>query len=110
MNEQKKMTEMNEWLDEVCAALGVDRGLLAEVTPEVLDLVGRVAHGPSRPGGPLTAMAVGIAAAQGGGGFVAGTETDFVTSRRFSFRHGQDLFDHRIPDLRVERIVPDDVG
>ena len=72
MNEQKKMTEMNEWLDEVCAALGVDRGLLAEVTPEVLDLVGRVAHGPSRPGGPLTAMAVGIAAAQGGGGFVAG--------------------------------------
>ena len=33
MNEQKKMTEMNEWLDEVCAALGVDRGLLAEVTP-----------------------------------------------------------------------------
>ena len=66
MNEQKKMTEMNEWLDEVCAALGVDRGLLAEVTPEVLDLVGRVAHGPSRPGGPLTAMAVGIAAAQGG--------------------------------------------
>ena len=39
MNEQKKMTEMNEWLDEVCAALGVDRGLLAEVTPEVLELV-----------------------------------------------------------------------
>ena len=38
----------------------------------MLDLVGRVAHGPSRPGGPLTAMAVGIAAAQGGGGFVAG--------------------------------------
>ena len=68
MNEQKKMTEMNEWLDEVCAALGVDRGLLAEVTPEVLDLVGRVAHGPSRPGGPLGARAGGMGAAPGGGG------------------------------------------
>ncbi|MDI9627786.1 MAG: DUF6457 domain-containing protein [Acidobacteriota bacterium] len=72
MDEQQKMAEMNEWLDQVCAALGVDRSQVAEVTPDVLDLVGRVAHGPSRPGGPLTAMAVGIAAAQDSGGFVAG--------------------------------------
>ena len=72
MDEQRKMAEMEAWLDKVCETLGVDRAELAAVTPEVLDLVGRVAHGPSRPGGPLTAMAVGIAAAQGGGGFVAG--------------------------------------
>ena len=32
----------------------------------------RVAHGPSRPGGPLTAMVVGVAATQDAGGFAAG--------------------------------------
>ncbi len=72
MDEDQKMAQMSAWLDQVCAALGVDAGLLAEVSPAVLDLVGKVAHGPSRPGGPLTAMAVGIAAVQQGGDVVAG--------------------------------------
>lgn len=72
MDEQKKMAQMDAWLDQVCATLDLDRESLAEVTPVILDLVGRVAHGPSRPGGPLTAMAVGIAAVKGGGDFAAG--------------------------------------
>ena len=72
MDEQQKMAQMNAWLDQVCAALDVDRAALAEVTPAILGLVGRVAHGPSRPGAPLTAMVVGIAAAKGGGDFAAG--------------------------------------
>lgn len=41
---------------------GRDWAQLAAVTPQILDLVAKCAHGPSRPGGPLTAMAVGIAA------------------------------------------------
>ncbi len=74
VDEQQKLTEMNQWLDQVCAALQVDRDLIAEVTPEVLDLVARVAHGPSRPGGPMTAMVVGVAATQDAGGFAAGVK------------------------------------
>lgn len=74
MSESEKMAQMEAWLDQVCAALDVDRDLFAEVTPDVLDLVGQVAHGPSRPGAPLTAMAVGIAAIQDGGDFVAGVQ------------------------------------
>lgn len=62
MDEQAKMAAMEAWLDQVCAALDVDRAQLAAVTPQILDLVAKCAHGPSRPGGPLTAMAVGIAA------------------------------------------------
>lgn len=72
MNEQEKMAQMNAWLDQACAALDVDRGQVAEITSAVLDLVAQVAHGPSRPGAPLTAMVVGIAATRDGGDFAAG--------------------------------------
>ena len=64
MDEQRKMADMEAWLDRVCETLGVDRAELAAVTPEVLDLVGQVAHGPSRPGAPMTAMVVGLAASK----------------------------------------------
>lgn len=47
MDEPAKMAAMESWLDEVCAAL---------------EVVGDVAHGPSRPAAPLTAFAVGLAA------------------------------------------------
>lgn len=62
MDEPAKMAAMESWLDEVCAALEVDRSAVAGVTPAVLDLVGDVAHGPSRPAAPLTASAMGLAA------------------------------------------------
>ncbi|MFC7406340.1 DUF6457 domain-containing protein [Georgenia alba] len=65
-DETRKMVAMNAWLDEVCAELGLERDVLAEVTPDLLRLVGRVAHGPSRPGAPLTAFAVGLAAGADG--------------------------------------------
>jgi hypothetical protein len=63
-DETRKMTLMNAWLDEVCAELGVERDVLSAVTPPMLRLIGEVAHGPSRPGAPLTAFVVGLAAAR----------------------------------------------
>jgi Domain of unknown function (DUF6457) len=63
-DETRKMAAMNAWLDEVCAELGVDRDLVSATTPTMLRLIGRVAHGPSRPGAPLTAFVVGLAAAE----------------------------------------------
>ncbi|MCK6212675.1 hypothetical protein KZX45_19225 [Georgenia sp. EYE_87] len=66
-DETRKMTAMNAWLDDVCAELGVDRALLSAVTPPMLRLISEVAHGPSRPGAPLTAFVVGLAAARAAG-------------------------------------------
>lgn len=73
MDEQAKMAAMDAWLDQVCEALEVDRAKLAAVTPQLLELVAQVAHGPSRPGGPLTAVAVALAAVETDD-FVAGVE------------------------------------
>lgn len=69
MDEERKMAQMDAWLDQVCTALDVDRMQLAAVSPAILDLVAQVAHGASRPGGPMTAMAVGMAAVRRGGDF-----------------------------------------
>lgn len=66
-DETRKMAAMDAWLDEVCAELGVDRDLVRATTPGMLRLIGRVAHGPSRPGAPLTAFVVGLAAAGAAG-------------------------------------------
>ena len=60
------MAQMRPWLASVCAELGLDPALLDGVTDELLDLIRDVAHGPSRPGAPLTAFLVGLAAAGGG--------------------------------------------
>lgn len=78
MDEQAKMAAMDAWLDQVCEALDVDRAQLAAVTPQLLELVAQVAHGPSRPGGPLTAVAVALAAAETAD-FVAGVEAGIAT-------------------------------
>lgn len=61
-DEERKMVQMNRWLDRACAELGVDRKVLDANTGALLRLVGEVAHGPSRPGAPLTAFVVGLAA------------------------------------------------
>lgn len=58
----REMAAMNAWLDRACAALEVDRAEVAAVTPEMLRLIGEVAHGPSRPAAPLTAFALGVMA------------------------------------------------
>lgn len=62
MSEAEKMEIMHAWLDEVCETLDLKRDVLDIVTPQMLDLIRDVAHGPSRPGAPMTAMLVGLAA------------------------------------------------
>ncbi|MHB1065444.1 MAG: DUF6457 domain-containing protein [Georgenia sp.] len=70
-DESEKMAAMNRWLDAVCAELDVDRGVLDANSAGLLALISDVAHGPSRPGAPLTAFLVGLAAARTGDPAVA---------------------------------------
>ncbi|OKL55030.1 hypothetical protein BSZ39_01060 [Bowdeniella nasicola] len=58
------MAIMHTWLDDVCTTLDLDRTILDRMTPEMLDLIRIVAHGPSRPGAPMTAFLVGLGAGQ----------------------------------------------
>ncbi|MGV8978302.1 MAG: DUF6457 domain-containing protein [Cellulomonas sp.] len=64
-DESDKMGVMNAWLDAVCAELGADRSVMDANTTGLLDLIRDVAHGPSRPGAPMTAFLVGLASASG---------------------------------------------
>lgn len=61
-DETEKMAVMDRWLGEVCAELGLDRSVLDANTVTMLALIKEVAHGPSRPGAPMTAFLVGLAA------------------------------------------------
>lgn len=63
-DEAEKMARMRDWLEQVSAALEVDHAVVEASIPTLLDLVRDVAHGPSRPGAPLTAFTVGLALAQ----------------------------------------------
>ena len=60
-DETEKMAVMDHWLDGVCAELGVERSVLDANAPSLLRLIKDVAHGPSRPGAPMTAFLVGLA-------------------------------------------------
>ena len=62
-DETRKMAVMDEWLDAVCAELGVERSVMDANTRGLLRLINDVAHGPSRPGAPMTAFLVGLASA-----------------------------------------------
>lgn len=55
------------WLDEVATELGVTDLWHPQERAQLLDMVGQVAHGLSRPGAPLTAFLVGLAAGRHGG-------------------------------------------
>ena len=61
-DEREKLRIMGHWLDVVAAELDVDRDLLERVSGPVLGLTSDIAHGPSRPGAPLTMLAIGLAA------------------------------------------------
>ncbi|WP_407342654.1 DUF6457 domain-containing protein [Pengzhenrongella phosphoraccumulans] len=61
-DESDKMAVMDRWLGEVCVELGVDRSVLDANTVAMLALIKSVAHGPSRPGAPMTAFLIGLAA------------------------------------------------
>lgn len=64
--ENAKMEQMGRWLDAVADRLDVDPGIVAQDQDVLLDLIATVAHGPSRPGAPMTAFVVGYVAASTG--------------------------------------------
>ena len=64
-DESDKLAVMNAWLDAVSAELGTDRSVMDANAAGLLDLIRDVAHGPSRPGAPMTAFLVGLASASG---------------------------------------------
>jgi len=64
-DDPETMARMRTWLAAVAGELGLDDGLPAEAEKPVLDLISQVAHGPSRPGAPLTAFLVGVAVGRG---------------------------------------------
>lgn len=57
------MSLLEDWINAVCAELGVER---CEMDRDlVLDLARDVAHGVARPGAPLTAYLLGLAVGRG---------------------------------------------
>lgn len=70
------MHRMYEWLEVVCDEFGIDKTLLDDVVPQLLDLTRDVAHGPSRPAAPMTAFLLGIAATRDT--FAHGTTDDLA--------------------------------
>ncbi|WP_394264034.1 DUF6457 domain-containing protein [Trueperella sp.] len=61
-DEAKKMEIMGEWLDAVADELGLDSAAYERNRDELLDLTAKIAHGPSRPGAPMTLFLIGLAA------------------------------------------------
>jgi Domain of unknown function (DUF6457) len=57
---------LDQWLDDVVAALGLDPAAFDRDL--LLDLTRDVAHGVARPAAPLTAYLAGLAVAAEGGG------------------------------------------
>ncbi|WP_166980548.1 DUF6457 domain-containing protein [Paramicrobacterium fandaimingii] len=55
--------ELDEWTTELATALGIDASTVP--TSELLDLTRDVAHGITRPAGPVSTYLVGIAVARG---------------------------------------------
>jgi len=64
-DDPEKMARMRAWLSTVEDDLGIEHSLLEEAEGPLLDLISTVAHGPSRPGAPLTAFPIGVAAGRG---------------------------------------------
>ena len=64
-DDPEKIAQMHRWLDQVRANLQLEDNPLEAVEAELLSLIGSVAHGPSRPGAPLTAFLAGYLAGQG---------------------------------------------
>lgn len=67
-DDPEKMARMRGWLELVETELDLDAALVTDVEAELLELISVVAHGPSRPGAPLTAFLVGVAVGRGADG------------------------------------------
>ncbi len=75
------MAQMHEWLRDVCDELGLDPAIVESTAEQLLALVGQVAHGPTRPGAPLTAFLVGLSVGAAGRELDAGSTVRDVTER-----------------------------
>lgn len=64
-DEATKMAIMAKWLDAVAEEIDADSAPVTAHRDELLDLVSTIAHGPSRPGAPMTLFLLGMRAAQG---------------------------------------------
>lgn len=60
------MAQMERWLSAVSENLDFDYDMIGQHKKNLLDLISAVAHGPSRPGAPLTAFIVGYVAGSTG--------------------------------------------
>ncbi|MET4158282.1 DUF6457 domain-containing protein [Agromyces sp. PvR057] len=60
---QSTPAEVDAWVAEVAAALGLDPSDVP--VGDILDLTRRVAHGIARPAGPVTAFMIGLAVGRG---------------------------------------------
>jgi hypothetical protein len=61
--ESSDASALSEWVTAVVRELGIEGALDREgVVDMVLDLTSDVAHGVSRPGAPVTAFLIGVAA------------------------------------------------
>ncbi|WP_273488709.1 DUF6457 domain-containing protein [Ancrocorticia populi] len=65
-DDPEKMAKLAAWLEAAAEELGVDPSVVTDNQTDLLGLINTVAHGPSRPGAPLTAFLVGYAAASQG--------------------------------------------
>lgn len=72
---------LQQWVDELAAALGVDPSALDRDL--VLDLARDAAHGVARPAAPLTTFLVGLAAGRAGGS-AADVEKAAATATRLA--------------------------
>lgn len=62
------MSDADRRLAQVCHELQVDPEVLELTSAPLLDLVREVAHGVSRPAGPLTVFLIGLAVGAGASG------------------------------------------
>lgn len=70
------MSDLDVWTAQVVAALDLDSAAVGALTDPVLDRVRDVAHGVLRPGAPMAAFLVGLAAGAATG--QGGTTQDVV--------------------------------
>jgi Domain of unknown function (DUF6457) len=62
---ERSIPTLDQWWDQVTAALGIAEAAPSALMSQVLDLTRDVAHGVSRPAAPLTAFLVGVAVGAG---------------------------------------------
>ena len=78
------MTNLKSWVDELSAALGIDRA--AVDVDRVLEIARDAAHSVARPAAPVTTYLVGLAVGLQGGGS-AQLDAAAATAQRLAQAH-----------------------